>query len=383
MTYLEESRRCLHCKNASCMQGCPAGYNIPQFLQLVAAGQIEQAAQTGHIFGEICSYVCPKDKQCKGHCILGRRGTPIDVSLAERQVFANHFPSIERQSSQLAHLKVAVVGGGVSGMTFAVRCFSQGARVTILERNQLLHTLRSIPSFRLPTQATDRVVNAVLHSGIEVQKAEVNRQTLQRLMQQFDVVYLATGAMLPNKLNIEGEQFATLADDFLRSNNFGDIVVVGGGNTAMDCARHNLRGGGTTTVAYRRTRQDMPAFDGEVQSAQEEGAKFLFNLAPISVQKQGDKLLVQCAHTMSEGRGKLVLTQQRTTLCCQQLVVASGVKYDSSVFEAQWCLQVDENCCVEGNLYAGGDATGHSLVSQAVGDANRAFCAVLQRFGTN
>ena len=378
----QESNRCLHCKNPQCRQGCPVGYDIPAFLRFVSQNDFSNATKTvGHLFGEICGSVCPREKQCKGNCILGKKNCAIDVGAVEREVFQNNFPTLSRESNRLRGVKIAVVGGGVSGITFATQCYKEGAEVTVFERAQLLHTLKSIPSFRLPKEAICRIVLAVENSQIAVVKQNVTASDVENLQKTFDVVYLATGVSVANKMYVSGEEHATQADDFLRANDFGNVVVVGGGNTAMDCARLNVFHGGKSTVAYRRSRADMPAFDSEVESALAENVQFLFNVAPLSVEKTDGKLTVTFAETVSEGRGKLTLTENRVTLTCDKLVVATGNKFDVSVYPTERYVAVNEQNLVANNLYAGGDAVGKSLVAQAVADGICAAQSVLMRFG--
>lgn len=373
----EQSSRCLHCKNPLCKTGCPISYDIPEFLRLAKSGDFSSATETvGHLFGEVCGYICPHDIQCRGHCVLGKRGEAVDIGAVERMVFAECFPTLRKKSDELSCLKVAVVGGGVSGIAFAAECYAKSADVTVFERRELLSTLKSIPNFRLPQSAIDKIVDAVHQSDIKVVKKDIDAEALAQMRKQFDVVYLATGVTLPHKMRVDGEQYATIADDFLRGNTFGDAIVVGGGNTAMDCARLNARHGCKTLVAYRRTRADMPAFNREVSDAFAENVEFRFNLAPVLVEKRNDKLAVTFAETVSEGRGKLVLTDKLQTCVCDILVLALGNGYDGSVFAAERFVPIDENNCVCGNLFAGGDATGKSLAAQAVADGLRAAKAV-------
>jgi len=357
------------------------GWNIPEFLRLVSKGDFASAARTvGHLFGEVCGYVCARDKQCKGHCVLAKKGCGLDVGAVERQVFATHFPEIVRQDNALLGVTVAVVGGGVSGLTFAEQCVKHGAEVTVYEQNQLLHTLKSIPDLRLPREALARIENAVTASPIRVVYRKIDAAALDKLRQDNDVVYLATGAMRPNALGIRSEQFVTQADDFLRGNFCGNVVVIGGGNTAMDCAGLNARRGFVSTVAYRRTRADMPAFSSEISAAEQDGVRFEYNLAPISVERYGNELDVTFAQTVSNGRGALTVTDRLWHISCDVVVAATGNTFDTSVFAAERFVRTDEAGQVCGNLYAGGDATGKGLAVWAVADALNAFRAVLQKF---
>lgn len=378
-SFKEESSRCLHCKNPQCKSGCPIKFDVPKFLRLAQNEKFSEAAEVvGHPFGEVCGFVCPRDKQCKGHCVLAAKGNGVDVGLVERSVFAQ--ASVwNKIDGALQNLKVAVVGGGVSGLTFANACYRHGADVTVFERSQLLHTLRSIPTFRLPRETLDRIISAVTSSSIKVEQANICSADVERLSNEFDVVYLACGVMVPNKMRVCGEEFATVADDFLRKEPFGKTVVIGGGNTAMDCARKNAKAGFETIVAYRRSRQDMPAFDSEIAAAESEGVKFVFNVAPVSIQKENE-LVLTLAKTVSEGRGKLVVTDERFDISCDCVAVATGSSYDTTVYPAQWRLVTDENNRVCQNIFAGGDAVGKNLVSEAVADALNAFRAVYNEY---
>ena len=379
---LAESQRCLKCKAPTCIGGCPVGWNIPEFLRLVSAGDFTSATLTvGHLFGEVCGYVCARDKQCKGHCVLAKKGCGIDVGAVERQAFSVAFPRVTQQDNALQGVSVAVVGGGVSGVTFAVKCVQHGADVTLFEQKQLLNTLKSIPEMRLPRAALERIEHAVNASSVKIVQRKVDEKTLAELQKNYDVVYLATGAMKPNLLGIDGEQFVTQADGFLRGNNFAPALIIGGGNTAMDCAMLNASKGHDTVVCYRRARNDMPAFDAEVSLAEQCGASFVFNAAPMSVVKNVDgTLTVTFAKTQCEGRGKLVITDETFELQCNLLVAATGSIFDASVFTADRFLRTDEHNCVCGNLYSGGDATGKGLAVLAVADALNAFRAVLQKY---
>ena len=376
-----ESSRCLHCKNPQCQVGCPLHVDIPTFLAHCKNGDFARAVRTvGHLFGEVCGYLCPHCSQCKGHCVLNKRGEAIDVGAVERDAFAQSFPKLLVDDGALLGKKIAVVGGGVSGVTFAVEGYRHGADVVIYEKNQLLHTLDSVPEFRLPRASLARITGAVTQSKIQVVKQAVDGAMLKRLLDENDAVYLATGVMLANKMGIPGEELATTADDFLRGNKFTDVVVVGGGNTAMDCARLNARNNCNTTVIYRRSREDMPAFPQEIAAAEGEKVQFCFNFAPVSLQKRGAKLVATFAKTVSEGRGKLTLTDELAQIECDAVVVATGNRFDNSVFATEKYVVVDENNCVFGNLYAGGDATGNNLVVLAVADALNASRALLSKY---
>ena len=393
-----ESKRCLNCKVPRCVQSCPIGCDIPLFLQYVSNGETDKAVQLiGHPFGEICGYVCPHDKQCQGACVLSKSGQPVKMGEIERTAFARYPYKVERKvraGCKSGGLKVAVVGGGVSGITCAVKLYEQGADVTIYERDELLSTLKLITEFRLPREALSRVLETVdgkfnvVHryvnfDDIFVRKVYPWQNKLQRdahkdalqLMDSYDAVYVSTGASVPYEFGIEGQQFATPYDVFLKSaTHSGDVVVIGGGNTAMDCARLAQRNGCRVTVAYRRTQADMPAFTKEIEDAYSDGVQFIYNVAPVKLEQKSDKLLLTLATTVSEGRGKLTVTNQTSVIECDAVVSALGCKFDKyNIYGAFYSSLIEDSepnnpHNPRFNLYIGGDALGASTVANAVAD---------------
>ena len=406
-TYLAESSRCLHCLKPSCQQGCPLGNDVPRFLQFVSEGKLQDAVQLlGHPFGEICGFVCPHDAQCQGGCVLSRRGQAVKMGEVEREVFARYPYEVKRKvrvGSKSSGLKVAVVGGGVSGITCAVKLYEQGADVTLFERDELLSTLKLIPDFRLPREAIERVLTAI-DGKFTVVKKDVNFEDIfvrkiypwqnkrlrekigesLQLTDSYDAVYVAVGASVLYTLGVDGEELATPYDVFLkRSEHRGKVVVIGGGNTAMDCARLSKRNGCDVTVAYRRTRDDMPAFTKEVEDAIKEGVDFQFNLAPIKLERKGDRLLLTLAKTVSEGRGKLTVTDELTAVECDEVVAALGSKFDSeNIYGAfiESLLNPLNKHNPRFNLYVGGDALGASTVVNAVADGMKVARAILKEY---
>ena len=374
------------------------GNDVPTFLQLVSVGEYDKAVELiGHPFGEVCGYVCAHEQQCQGSCVLSKKGQAVKMGEVERAVFATHPYKVERKvrvGSKSSGIKVAIVGGGVSGITCAVKLYEQGADVTVFERDELLSTLKLIPDFRLPRQTIDRVLTTIDGKFTVVKKdinfedifvrklypwqtkvqRERNKDSLQ-LSDSFDAVYLATGASVLYKLGVEGEELATPYDEFLKNKvHSGNVVVIGGGNTAMDCARLAKRSGANVTVAYRRTRQDMPAFNKEIEDAYDEGVQFSYNLAPVKLERNGNKLQLTLAKTVSEGRGKLTVTDDITVVECDTVVSALGAKFDKdNLYGAfyEWLMDLSKPNNPNNprfNLYVGGDALGASTVANAVAD---------------
>lgn len=367
--------RCLQCKNPGCSAACPLGNEIPTIVRLVREGKFAMAVQVvGHPFGGVCGYVCPHENQCQGGCVLAKRGQAVPTGEAEATAFTNSPYVVARRDDKLAGRRVAVVGGGVSGITFAVKCYESGADVTVYESNMLLSTLYGIPEFRLPHRLLDDIVRSVEQSDIRVEHKYVCQADIAALQNDNDIVYLAVGRTVCRALGVTGEEYATTADKFLHEAMLPrDVIVVGGGNTAMDCARLNARLGGKTMIAYRRAMADMPCYAKEVQAAADDGVMFETNLAPVMVDKQADgRLSVTFARTTSEGRGRLSVTDELHTFSCDCLVVAAGNMLDGNVYAQHKTVPVDNCGNVDGNLYAGGDCAGGSLVVEAV---KAAICA--------
>lgn len=377
--------RCLQCKNPGCSAACPLGNDIPTIVRLVREGKFAMAVQVvGHPFGGVCGYVCPHENQCQGGCVLAKRGQAVPTGEAEATAFTNSPYVVSRRDDKLAGRRVAVVGGGVSGITFAVKCYESGADVTVYESNMLLSTLYGIPEFRLPHRLLDDIVRSVEQSDIRVEHKYVCQADIAAMQNDNDIVYLAVGRTVCRALGVTGEEYATTADKFLREAMLPrDVIVVGGGNTAMDCARLNARLGGKTMIAYRRAMADMPCYAKEVQAAADDGVMFETNLAPVMVDKQADgRLSVTFARTNSEGRGRLSVTDELHTFSCDCLVVAAGNMLDGNVYAQYKTVPVDNCGNVDGNLYAGGDCAGGSLVVEAVKAAICACNGVVERYAT-
>ena len=377
--------RCLQCKNPGCSAACPLGNDIPTIVRLVREGKFAMAVQiVGHPFGGVCGYVCPHENQCQGGCVLAKRGQAVPTGEAEATAFTNSPYVVGRRDDKLAGRRVAVVGGGVSGITFAVKCYESGADVTVYESNMLLSTLYGIPEFRLPHRLLDDIVRSVEQSDIRVEHKYVCQADIAAMQNDNDIVYLAVGRTVCRALGVTGEEYATTADKFLHEAMLPrDVIVVGGGNTAMDCARLNARLGGKTMIAYRRAMADMPCYAKEVQAAADDGVMFETNLAPVMVDKQADgRLSVTFARTNSEGRGRLSVTDELHTFSCDCLVVAAGNMLDGNVYAQDKTVPVDNCGNVDGNLYAGGDCAGGSLVVEAVKAAICAYNGVVERYAT-
>ena len=375
---LVEASKCLGCKNAMCQAHCPVGNQIAQIVALVKSNKLAKATElVGHPFGEICGYVCPHDDQCRGHCVLNAKKNAVDFPQIERTLFAEKPFKWKVVGNKMSGQSVAIVGGGVAGVTFASQMHREGARVTIFEKDTLLSTLRLIPNYRLPDVAMDRIIDHVPQE-IEIIKQKIDGEKLHKLQREFDIVYIATGATINYTLGVEGEQLATTSNHCLMGNVQGKVVVVGGGNTAIDCATYAKSLGCDVTIAYRRSEADMPAFKKEIENAKLVGVNFLFNVAPTKLEQDGANLTLTLAKTISQGRGALQITDELVTLDCNHVVCAVGGACDKSLFGGAK-PQPDQNYKLNGNTFVGGDAIGGGLVVKAVQHALACAQYILSR----
>lgn len=308
---IDEANRCLNCKNMPCVSGCPVNIHIPAFISKVKEGDFEGAYQIiseSSSLPAVCGRVCPQETQCESKCIRGIKGEPVGIGRLERFVadWHNTFASGEPVRPVSNGHKVAVVGSGPSGLTCAGDLAKKGYQVTVFEA---LHTaggvlVYGIPEFRLPKAIVKKEVETLKALGVELQTNVVIGKTLtvdELFEDGFEAVYVASGAGLPNFMNIPGEAYKGVysANEYLTRSNLmksyletpdtpimkgGKVAVVGGGNVAMDAARTALRlGAEKVYIVYRRSMQELPARREEVEHAEEEGIEFLLLNNPVEI----------------------------------------------------------------------------------------------------
>ena len=298
-----EAQRCLNCKNPQCVKACPVNIEIPQFVKFVAEGNFEEAARVinrNSALPSVCGRVCPQESQCEGSCVMGKKFEPIAIGKLERFVgdwARENNVEFEKPSAKNGH-KVAVVGSGPAGLTCTKDLIMMGYDVTVFEALHELGGVLSygIPSFRLPKETVVRhEIENLKKLGAKFEKDVIigRTVTIDDLMEKenFEAVFIGSGAGLPKFMNIPGENLCGVvsANEFLTRNNLlfaykegfetpnfvgKKVAVVGGGNVAMDAARTALRLGAEVYVVYRRSEQELPARAEEVHHAKEEGVIF-------------------------------------------------------------------------------------------------------------
>ena len=309
---MAEAERCLNCKNAKCIAGCPVAIDIPAFIEEVKKGELEEAARViakASALPAVCGRVCPQETQCEGQCIRGIKGEPVSIGKLERFVadWSREHGFVPEAPEKTNGKKVAVIGSGPCGLTCAGDLAKLGYEVTIFEA---LHEpggvlTYGIPEFRLPKEGVVQPeVENVKKLGVKLETNVIigKSVTIDELMEEegFQAVFIGSGAGLPKFMGIPGENANGVfsANEYLTRSNlmkaFRDdydtplmigkkVVVVGGGNVAMDAARTALRLGAEVHIVYRRSEKELPARAEEVHHAKEEGIRFNLLTNPVEI----------------------------------------------------------------------------------------------------
>jgi len=416
---MQEAKRCLDCPKPSCVEGCPVNIDIPSFVKNIERGQFLAAAKVlknTSALPAVCGRVCPQEKQCESKCVhLKSGGKAVAIGYLER--FAADY---ERESGNISlpeiapanGIKVAVVGSGPAGLSFAGDMVKKGYDVYVFEA---LHEIGGvlkygIPEFRLPNKIVDVEIENLAKMGVHFQTDVIVGKTIsveQLEKEGFKGVFVGSGAGLPNFMNIPGENAINImsSNEYLtRVNlmdaanpttdtplNFGkNVLVVGGGNTAMDSCRTAKRLGGNVTLVYRRSEQEMPARLEEVKHAKEEGINFLTLHNPIEYKADEQGAVCQAVLQVMElgepdvsGRRSPVPVEGKTvTLDVDQVIVAVGVSPNPLVPKSIEGLELGRKNTIAVSeqmqssrmeIFAGGDIVrGGATVILAMGDGRRA-----------
>ena len=416
---MTEAKRCLDCAKPTCVEGCPVNINIPSFVKNIERGQFLAAAKVlknTSALPAVCGRVCPQEKQCESKCIHLKMNEPA-VAIGYLERFAADF---ERESGNISlpeiapanGIKIAVVGSGPAGLSFAGDMVKKGYDVYVFEA---LHEIGGvlkygIPEFRLPNKIVDVEIENLAKMGVHFQTDVIVGKTIsvETLEQQgFRGIFVGSGAGLPNFMNIPGENAINImsSNEYLTRVNLMDaanpttdtpinlgknVLVVGGGNTAMDSCRTAKRLGGNVTLVYRRSEQEMPARFEEVKHAKEEGINFLTLHNPIEyladengAVKAAVLQVMELGEPDASGRRSPIPVEGKTvTLDVDQVIVAVGVSPNPLVPKSIEGLELGRKNTIVVNegmqsarseIFAGGDIVrGGATVILAMGDGRRA-----------
>jgi len=316
-TAVLEANRCLQCKKPSCIQGCPIRNNIPAFIALLRERKFEEAywkVRETSTMPSVCSRVCPHEFQCEGNCVRGKKGDPVSIGMLERFLTDWMVANGKTLSSECAlpnGRKVAIVGAGPAGMTVAFVLAHQGYKCTIFEALPVFGGMLAvgIPPYRLPRDIIGAELASLKSCGVEIKLGvTIGRdKTIEELKEEgYASVFVGVGAHESRKLGIDGEEGTEgvlHGVDYLRNVMTGvevdvgeKVVVVGGGNVAIDVARTALRTGSDEVfILYRRTKEEMPASSAEIHHLEEEGVRVEFLAAPVKIHAENGKLSgVEC-----------------------------------------------------------------------------------------
>ena len=418
-----EASRCLHCKNPRCVAACPVGISIPEFIAALHAGDLQGAADTiarDSSLPSVCGRVCPQETQCEGACVLGVKGEPVAIGKLERFVGdwkLEHGAPTVAPAPRNGH-RVAVVGSGPAGLACASDLARMGYEVKIFEA---LHKVGGvlvygIPEFRLPKERiVAREIEEVRKLGVEIETDVIVGRTLtvDSLLDEegYEAVFIGSGAGLPRFMGIPGENLngVVSANEFLTRTNLMHaydreydtpiyvgqrVVVVGGGNVAMDAVRTAKRLGAEATIVYRRSEKELPARAEEVHHAREEGICFRMLTNPVEVlgDEKGWVRGVRCVEMElgepdeSGRRSPVVKPGSEFDIACDVVIMALGTSPNPLIPATTAGLETSRRGCIVADaqgtttregVFAGGDAvTGAATVILAMGAGRTAAKAI-------
>lgn len=426
-----EAGRCLQCKTPGCVEGCPVNVDIPSFIKLMREDDYNGAAKKikeKNVLPAICGRVCPQEDQCEGKCVLGLKDKPVAIGKLERFV-ADYERKMDLVKipviSNKINKRIAVVGSGPGGLTVAADMAQLGYAVTVFEASHELGGVLTygIPEFRLPKSIVQFEISYLKELGVRFELNHVigNILTIDELLEHFDAVYIGVGAGLPLFMGIEGESLGNVfsSNEYLTRMNLmkaykfpeydtpmprgNKVVVIGGGNVAMDSARTAIRTGATeVTVVYRRSRNELPARLEEVHHAEEEGVRFRLLTSSVryigtdyNMVKSVECIRMELGEPDASGRRRPVPIENSNFIIeCDLAIVAIGTGPNPIIFRTapnlkrnKWgYIEVDPetNETSIPNVYAGGDiVTGSATVIQAMGAGRIAANAMHKKLKGN
>lgn len=421
---INEANRCINCKTKPCMSGCPVNVDIPDFISFIKDGDIESAyrkIKEKNFLPAVCGRVCPQENQCEKQCVRGIKGESVGIGRLERfcaDWARENGIETENAPEEIKQKKVAVIGAGPAGLTCAGVLAQDGVQVEIFESLNKAGGVLSygIPEFRLPKDIVKYEVENLKKLGVKIHTDVIVGKTVtipQLEEMGFSAFFIGSGAGLPSFMNIEGEGYAGVfsANEFLTRANLMEcykddkdtpapqlkkVVVVGGGNVAMDAARVAKRMGSDVSIVYRRGVEQMPARKEEIHHAMEEGIEFLTLNNPIRIigDEKGFVKQIECIRMeltepdASGRRGVKAMEGSEYLMDVDGVIMAIGTSPNPLLKNSIMGIEVnrrggfvvDDNMKTSiGNIWAGGDAvTGSATVIEAMGAGQKAAKSILE-----
>ena len=389
---IEDAKRCLQCKNPKCTEGCPINTPIKEAIRLFLDGQIEEAGKMlfeNNPLSLICSYICPQENQCEGHCVLGNKGSPVHISAIEQYISDFYLSNLKPFASQKNKGKIAVIGSGPAGITVAYLLALKNYNVTIFEGNDYIGGILryGIPEFRLPKNKLDVITEKLLQTGIKIRPNTtigLNLTVDDLFKDGYLAVFMGTGVWRPLKLGIKGESLGHVhfAVEYLRNPNVyrlgQTIAIIGAGNVAMDVARTAIRHGVEQVyIICNSDESKIKAKASEVEYAKIDGTMFEFNKAAVEFVDEGVILADSQVYIDENGKEQMrIFNGSEQLFKCDTVIIAVNQGPRSIIVSSTKGIEVNENGFVitdefgrtsrEG-LFASGDVvTGSKTVVEAV-----------------
>ncbi len=401
---------CLNCKVKPCsMKGCPIKTNIPEFINMVKEEKYEEAykiLQDNNLFSYICSLVCPQEEQCEGSCVKAVKANPVHIGNLERAVnewaIKNNY-EYKLDKKEPNGKKVAIIGSGPAGLACSIELLKEGFSVDIYEKDKLPGGILvyGIPDFRLSKAIVEELINKIKNLGANfITEKELGKDiSLEELSKEYNAVFLGIGATKSTTYSLSEDEINGVykSDEFLKAynenqfiDNLGKVVVIGGGNVAMDSARAAVKmGAEEVKILYRRDRSHMPAREIELDDAIKDGVKFKELVRVISADTENGNIInVNCIETeIVEGKAVDKQGVEIYKESANTVVFAIGLKPDKNLLQNQ-CVELDDWGYVKidedgktnlENVYAGGDNTeSKATVCRALAAGKKAAYGIIK-----
>jgi len=408
----EKAKYCLNCKLKPCSKGCPMNTNIPEFIEKIKEENFEEAyyiLKENNIFSHICSIICPQEDQCEGSCVRGIKSTPTSIGKLEQFVnewaIENKLQNKKIEIKQERNEKIAVIGSGPAGIECAYELRKNGYQVTIFEKENDFGGILTygIPDFRLSKKHVNEIIEMLQKLGVkfELGKELGKNLHIEDLKKEYDAIFLGIGAEVPSKYDLgdfeqiyDSDYFLKMYNNNKKIENLGNVVVIGGGNVAMDCSRAAVRmGAESVSILYRRDAENMPARKIELEEAIEDGVKPVFTTRVIKAEGKNRKIeKLQCIKTQVIDGKAIDLPDGEFEYKADTVIFAIGLKQNKDILEKEkleynerGLISINDKC--ETNIekvYAGGDLSeAKSTVCRALGSSRKAAQAIMERLEKN